>query len=145
MSFNKATYATLITLVLLAVFYFMYANSLSTQQSTGTIGASYFPKLLSTALIILCIISFFQTLKKEDTKISLPNLGITLTVIAITVLYLISWNFLGFFYINTFLYLLILFILLKRSKKHIWLFLITALVMNLFIYFLFERLLYIKF
>lgn len=145
MSANKSTYITLLALILFAIVYFISADSLTQPQDTGTLGSGYFPKLLSILLVILCVINIFQTRKKEDHKIPLPHLKTILITIGLTALYFLSWGLFGFFYVHTFLYLIILFTFYQPSKKHLPIYVVTALLITLFIYLLFDNLLGIRF
>lgn len=145
MSANKASFVVLTMLCVLAVLYFMAADALPEQQTGGPVGSGYFPKLLAVLLMMLCVGSIFQTFKKEDKKIPIPNVKLMLLTLGLTILYLWSWNNIGFFYVNTFLYLFALLTFYKRSRSHIWIHIAVALTMTAFIYVVFGRLLYIQF
>ena len=145
MSANRATYVTLVIFAALAVFFFINARAFPEADTEGAIGSGYFRQLLSILLIIFCAISFFQTLKKEDKKITIPHFKRIAITLGITFLYLLSWNFLGNFYLSTLVYIVVLIIYYKKSLRHLWLYLLIAAAFALFIYALFERLLFIRF
>ncbi|SDH25430.1 Tripartite tricarboxylate transporter TctB family protein [Alteribacillus persepolensis] len=116
MSQKKATYVVLIVLILIGARYWMQANDLSGAANQDTIGPGYFPNVLSIALFVLCGISFLQTLySKDEEKIELPSKKLLAATIMVTVLFVASVSTFGFFYLQTFLFLLVLFTIYRFS------------------------------
>lgn len=150
MSSRKATYVSLVLLLLLGGVYLNAANNLSVSIDAGAINQSYFPKLLFYLLFILIIISLVTTFfKKEDEKIGLPNIKTILITILITVIYIALWNIFGYFYIFTFLFLIALLTLYRwkigMNVKTVIVNFSIAIGMTLFIFIIFEALMNIKF
>src|SRR5699024_5509387 len=109
--------------------------TLHQQMSNNTeLGPGYFPKILAVGLIIFCLLSLLQTRKEQEKKISLPHVKTILVTIGITIVFFLSWKFLGLFYLNTFLYLLVLFIYYNPNKKKIVFYCIVALFIVLLVY-----------
>lgn len=99
MGYKKATYLTLAVLTLLAGAYFWATIELRDPGTRGSIGPGYFPVILSVLLVILCAISFVQTLRsEEDRVIRIPNLGFVAAALVLVGLFLTAWHFLDAFY-----------------------------------------------
>ncbi|MFZ4452661.1 tripartite tricarboxylate transporter TctB family protein [Salibacterium aidingense] len=147
MSYKLMSYTVLLGLICIAVFGFISSSRMTNPMSDQPIGPGYFPTALSVILFILCILSLITTWKKEDQKISLPNIKyIILTILGIG-LYILSWNISEAFFICTFVFLLFLLTLFSKQKfdgRTIWINFIVSLGILLFIYFLFDRLLNIS-
>lgn len=123
MSSKIATYITLTLMMALGISYGLTAMSFKKSAFSSTIGSGYFPGLLAIILIVLCIVSFVQTvLKKEDERIELPKFNLVVTTVVITSLFIFSWNVFGYLYINLFIFLLVLFTIyrLKELNKAVW-------------------------
>jgi len=150
MSYKIASYIVLLLIVLFGIGYGISINSsFEVMPDSSGIGPSYFPNILLTLLIILCIISFFQTVKKQDQKIPIPNLKYIIFTIIITVLFLLSWQIIGLFYVNTFVFiyaLVITYRLEKREKiiKMLVLGFLISILTTLFIWILFDKFLTIS-
>ena len=84
---------------------------------SSTIGAKYFPNLLVVLLIILCVISFIQNSKKPDRQVEINNIGLMGLTIVFTIIYFAAWQFLGFFYLVTAIYLWALLLLYTDQKN----------------------------
>lgn len=138
-----ATYVVLIGLIVLSFFYFNEANNYP-EASKIAHDAGYFPRILAILLIVLCVISLVQTkLENSEEKIVIPNFKIVLATVLITALYIASWNLLGYFYIQTFLFLTILNSVFRIPSKgfnrnNILIILFTSLLITLLIYVIFE-------
>jgi len=84
-SYKKATYATLLLFILLGLGYLKMAGDIVVNR-TDTMGPHYFPTLLGIALIVLCLISWIQTARKqEDGEVRLSNLKFILWSIVVSV------------------------------------------------------------
>ena len=147
MSYKKATYLSLALMIVLAAFYYWAALDFQDNRNRNSVGPGYFPMILSVVLIILCIISWIQTIRKPDYKINIPNLrviGLSLLAIA---LFLISWFFINLFYISCFVFLLVLSILYNPglNRKSLVINLSTSLAITVFIYILFGLIIQVRF
>src|SRR5690625_2105580 len=97
MKSNTATYVSLFFITILAVFYLLSSVNQSRLTNISTIDAGFFPLILSIALIILCLISFVQTIfKKEVKKIPLRNFKLVLITIGLSIIFFITWSVLGY-------------------------------------------------
>lgn len=147
MSINKATYFFLIVFIILGMLY--YNQSTQFIVTEGDIDAGYFPRILAIALIGLCIISLIQTIKKKETKkLDLSNFHLVISTIGITGLYFLLWNYVGFFYPLTFLFLMSLFILYKPRpifNKGLAIAAALALSILLLIYIVFDWIMLVQF
>ncbi|KKK36901.1 hypothetical protein WQ57_16820 [Mesobacillus campisalis] len=82
-------------------------------------GAGFYPSILAGVLIIFTIVNLVKTLKKKEAeKVDIPNGKLILLTIGIMALFILSWSFVGFFYIHLFLFLLILYsVYSERLRK----------------------------
>ncbi len=152
-SAKKLTYVVLTILMLFAIgYYYMATYAIREIFITDTLGPRQFPRILSILLAISCIFSFIQTLKREDHIITFPNYRMIIVTIIFTSLYFISWKEMGYFYLNTFIFLLLLLIVYQIKlliRKNLLINLIKnfliALGVTVFIYFLFEIIIGIRF
>ncbi|QQK77792.1 tripartite tricarboxylate transporter TctB family protein [Salicibibacter cibarius] len=138
MSANKGTYVSLILLFILAISYGVSAINFRDQESG--IGPHYFPIILSILLILLCIISVIQTVKKEDKKIEMPNKMLLFGVLCLIVAFILGWEFIGYYIVSIF-FLFILFTLFRMnslSKKVIFINIIWSISVTISIYFVFD-------
>jgi uncharacterized membrane protein len=147
-SYKLATYAILLFFVIIAIIFYFKASNLPVLVKGATIGPEYFPKLNSILLLILCILSFFTTIRKKERyiKIEKPNLAV-FTLILLS-LFVAAWQLLGLFYISSFLLLLTLFMMFnptKNSLKKVGNMMAISLLVVLFIYLIFEKLLHVRF
>lgn len=147
MSSKRATFTILSIIVFIAIVY-LYAGNRLPQSDTLTLGPNYFPNILGVLLIILCLISFFQTWRKSDEKITMPNFKYILMVLSTVILFVLAWQFIGYFYVFAFLLLFTLFSLfsLKNEiKKKAWINGTISLVTVCVIYLIFEVVIRIRF
>src|SRR5690625_7810228 len=108
MSSKKVNYMFLFVLIILGIGYFLSAMNLENSpmsQGAGLAGPGKFPMFLAISLIVLCLISLFQVSRKEDKKITVPNLKFVLFTLAMITIFYLSWFFIGLFYVNLFLLL----------------------------------------
>lgn len=149
MSKNIATFSTFIIMILIAgTYYFMADKVQGFSQGGLTLGPGAFPKILAVILIILSVIGIIQqvTNKKEDVKLNLSGIGLVFVTVGLLILYFISWIYLGYFYINTFLFMFILMTILSLKiklplKKILYVNLPVTIVVLLIVYVLFDVLL----
>ncbi|WP_407267797.1 tripartite tricarboxylate transporter TctB family protein [Radiobacillus sp. PE A8.2] len=110
MDSKKATYCALVFIMLLDLVYFININSSSSgMRNQNGMGPEYFPNILAILLFVLCIFSIVDTFRKEGKKITVSNLKYILFTIFFTALFILSWQVIGMFYLQCFLYLAILF------------------------------------
>lgn len=131
---------TLILLIIIGAAIF-YANSaFNFNQSPGTMGAGYFPLLLSALLIILCLISIFKIVKSnENIKISLSNIRIIVLTTVLVGGFIYSWSKTGMFYVNVLILIFLLITIYKQIYKIIPLIInfVLSIVFTIFIYLIF--------
>ncbi|MGG0718402.1 tripartite tricarboxylate transporter TctB family protein [Robertmurraya massiliosenegalensis] len=148
MSYKKATYISLLCIILFAFIYGYMINTMNIGVQNSSIGPRYFPNLITILLVVLCIISFFQTLRNnENKKFTVNNLKYIFAMIGITAIFFALWYFLDLFYLGSFLFLTSLYILFlkDRSFKRIIKSAVVACVFTIFIYFVFGKLMFIGF
>lgn len=144
MNSKKLTYLVLLVFAVIGVVYFNEANKFM----KGNIDAGYFPRIISVILIILCIISFIQTIREEEYRINMENIRYVLLTIVLTALYFVLWNMIGFFYPLTFVFMLSLFILYKPRPIFNKAFIsccVMSLFMTVFIYIVFGKVMMVQF
>lgn len=129
-------------------FFVLYRASQLKESPFTTIGSGYFPSLLAVMLIIFSFIILMRAfVKKEKEKIPFPHhLRIWVTV-GILVLFFLAWQFIGYFYLVTFLFLLTLFFIYgkKFNTKAACINFGLSLAITVIIYFIFNNLLFIQF
>lgn len=132
MSARKGTLTALVCLICLGIVYLISAQKLGGATST-TLGPGYFPTILGIALIVMCIISGVQTFRKPDKQIKIPNLKLVFLTILIIAVYFIAWNTLGYFYLCTFIFLFILFMLYRHNQENLTKIFIPNILMSIII------------
>lgn len=147
-------YIMLTFLLILGILYFISANTLEGSGVTsGKIGPGYFPRVICIIFILLCLISFVQTIfrKNEDgNKFTVPNFRLIVITIFITLLFVLSWYYIGYFYINLALYLFILFVVFQKytkniNKKKIFMNIMISVLFSIAVYYIFGGLFNIQF
>ncbi len=109
---------TLLAIVSFGIFYFWEINKVSSTSNSISSDFKFFPKILFFLLIFLCLISLFQAIKKEGTKIEV-NFKLLAITVFLLVGYILSWIFTGYFYLLTFVFLFILFTIYGERGKNI--------------------------
>jgi len=148
MSYKKASYLALSLLVLLAMAYLWSATELRDPRSRGSIGPGYFPIILGVLLILLCVLSFVQTMRRDtDQTISIPNLDYVVVTIAATSMLMVLWSYLGIFYPLVFVFVAGLMILFQPSAnlRRLVIILVTSLAVTLAVFFLFDQVMSVRF
>ncbi|HWL12635.1 MAG TPA: tripartite tricarboxylate transporter TctB family protein [Ureibacillus sp.] len=147
MSYKKSTLITLVGIALFGIIYAYSINSMANGLGTTNIGPKYFPNILVTSLLILCVISFIQNLKSEDQKIDINNVGMMVITVLFTVIYFLAWYFTGWFYVMTALFLWALLILFTeiRTLKSIIICLAISVGFTLFTYVIFGQIMMVRF
>lgn len=141
LSWKSLNRIILVFLVILGLGYIINLNHTAARYaSSNTIGPTYFPNVLTAILIILCIIAFIQGKDTKESKVVLPNYKHMLFTLAMTVLFILTWQFIGFFYVAVFLFgtiLLTVYRIEKGLKRSLIVGAFTSLVTTVVIYVLF--------
>lgn len=121
MSRSLLTYIVLVGIMIFGILYGIQALELRNARmiitSTTTLGPGYFPSLLAIILVILCIINIIETyVKKSDEKVEISNFKVLIYSLVVIVLFILSWFNFGYFFINVFLFILVL-LLVYRTQK----------------------------
>lgn len=138
-----------ILFIVFAIWIIVKSNQL-VEIGFNQIGSGYFPTLLATILIILSSINLVKTFVSTDRqKIELPNAKRIWWTIGLLALFFVTWKQFGYFYVQMFLYLFIMFTLyrlpLGRKKRYFAVNFAVALVLTLMVYGVFDVLMYVKF
>ena len=145
---KRATILTLISIMILGFWYLVTANSLRKTAFRVAVDPSYFPKLLAVFLLILCSVCILMVYKnKNDEKLNIPNLKLIVLTIAITILFILNWRTFGYFYIQAFIFLVLLLSIynMNYSFRAMLINSTLSLFVICFIYFLFGHWLNISF
>jgi putative tricarboxylic transport membrane protein len=149
MSYKKGTNVMLFLITMLAAIFLFQSFSLKALTTNQPIGPDYFPKVVSILLIITCIISFFTTKRKtEDQKVELENFKFVIYTILATTVFVALWQFLGLFYVCSFVFIFALLFLYNNNEnmiKKILTSLGISLAVILFVYAVFGKLLNVLF
>lgn len=145
------TYLSLIFIILVGLYFIIESIPILPQPENETgLSAGFFPFWLSIILIFLCFLSIVQTmLKKENKEFKIPRAGYLIVTVILTALYFFSWNYFGYFYFQTGLYLLILISVYKFSSgltmKNVGVNVCVSLGFTISIYILFDVVMGVKF
>ncbi len=135
--------------LVMGVFYYRSADSLRVVSNSDDIGAGYFPKLLAIALIGLTLVSIIQTIREKTVeKFELGNAKMVVLTVILTFFYIFTWIQFQTFYISTFIFLFTLIYLFqpnRKSKKILFLSLMSTSIVLIGIYIFFEKMLQIQF
>lgn len=153
MSYRLTNILFLGFLLILSLWYFMQSLELVTGSDDFILSAGFYPLILSSFLIILCLIKLIQTIIKGDkeTLFKVSNLKYIITTVVILVAYIWLWaSFRDFFYLFTILFLLALTTIYveKESRKNIkFIFrnLAVSVFVTLLIYLIFDLVFSIRF
>ncbi|RTR35174.1 tripartite tricarboxylate transporter TctB family protein [Robertmurraya yapensis] len=149
MSYKKGTNVMLLLITLVSAIFLYQSFSLKTLTTNQPIGPDFFPKVISILLIITCIISFITTLKKtEDRKVELEKFKFVIYTVVAAIVFVMCWQFLGLFYVCSFIFLFALLYLYNNNGskfKKILTSLGISLVVILFVYAVFGKLLNVLF
>lgn len=146
MSYRIATYVSLLFIIGLGVLIIGTSMQFSTPDNQP-VGPAFFPQVVSVLMILMSIVSIFTTKfqkKSEDEKIEVLNASHILFTIVFLIVFTLLWDLLGFSYILSFLFLLGLFYMYNQNsslKKRITMAVSFSIIMNLFVFLVFEQLL----
>lgn len=146
---KTATYLSLVFVVLFGAYFFLRSLPMYLSNDMD-ISAGYLPFWLSIILFILCIISFVKTkLEKKERKLVIPKAKYIVITVALIVLFLLSWSYFSFFYVQTFVFILILLTIYKiptgLTKRSTYVNVSIALGFSMFTYILFDVVMNVKF
>jgi hypothetical protein len=134
---------------MLAAIFLFQSFSLKALTTNQPIGPDFFPKVVTVLLIITCIISFFTTKRKtDDQKVELENIKFVIYTILATIVFAALWQFLGLFYVCSFVFIFALLFLYNNNGNIIKKMLISlgiSLAVILFVYVVFGKLLNVLF
>jgi len=110
-------WATLITsLIFIGIGLYVYISTMTFPSYKGvTLGPEFMPQLLASLLIILAILSVLSVWKKPDYKAEIEKPLLLLIIIIVSFLYTLLMAQFNFS-ILTFLFLFIVFTILRREK-----------------------------
>lgn len=148
MSYNKATYVSLLFFTALGVLFYVSSMSIHQSVTRQKIGPEYFPQIISVLLIVCCIFSFFKTRKKSDQHIELTNFRYIILTIILMILFVLIWGITEKFYVTSFVFLAVLVYIYNQAKESFKKVLFSAtisLVLASFVYVIFDRILGVTF
>lgn len=148
MSYKKGTYISLLFITAVGILFYAASMALPSPQASQDIGPDYFPKIISVLLVICCVINFFTTKKKKDEHLEMRNLGLIMFTVILMILFVAVWGIVGKFYVISFIFLTILIYVYNQAKHSLKKILISSAIslgLTLFVYVIFDRLLYISF
>ena len=153
MSFRKIDIIFLLFLLAVGVFYLIPSIKFIIQAEQFALSPGFFPIVLVSILIILCLISVIQTVisKHKEDIFQVDNLKYIIATFVLTILYISLWYFFSnLFYLLTFLFFFGLSIVYSVKTKRITRLLVlrngmSALIITGMIYLVFGLLFSIRF
>lgn len=150
MSKKKLDISILLVIILMGIYYIYTAVKANEGTTEGELGSGFFPIILGITLIIFCLISILKWLKKTDEVINFDGTKKILLTIGIIIVYFLAWQFIGYFYILTFILLFGLFTFYRwpvamKKTRFITVNLLVSFVLMAFVYLVFNNLMYIDF
>lgn len=145
---NKRLQETLVSLIFLVIGIFVFVQSNNIKPlMTNELGSGFFPKLVSIVMIILAILkiimNFYNTtetvIRTKEKKAKGNIKGGIITIILVGV-YAFSYRQIGFLLGSVVYLFLQILILAPKSKRNLPLFTLISLVVPVFIYLVFTRL-----
>ena len=149
MNYKKATYIVNTILILVAAYGLFMIRNFSSPVVRAIVGPGYYPTLLCVALIVTLIISLVKTFRSKDNRIvELPKIKNALLVIVVFVAFLVFWRTTRQFYIVSFISMGVLLHFLNPQSNSVGKVIksvFISLAMQVFVYFIFEKLMYFRF
>ena len=150
MKYKTATYIANTIIISISVFLlFVISNFSRPVIRLPGVGPGYYPALLCIGLILTSIASLIKTYKSGgDRLVVFPKIGNSLVITAVLVAFLVLWNTTGQFYIVSFLSMAILLYFLNPQPNNaakVVKAVLLSLSMQVFIYVVFQRLMYFRF
>ena len=144
MSYKKATYVSLVLIIGIALLFIFSSSELAKLQPNQPVSPATFPRIVSGLIIIVSIVSFFTTFRKEDEKVELLNFKYVMMTIIACGVFLILWQLFDLFYVFTFALLTFLFYMYSDSenkRRRLFVSVVAAFVVVLLTYLVFYKLL----
>ncbi|UTW10240.1 tripartite tricarboxylate transporter TctB family protein [Marinobacterium rhizophilum] len=149
MSWKKLNNIMSIIIMIIGMSYVINLNYSASQAillSNG-IGPTYFPNVLAAILFFLCVVVLIQGNIREDTRVTIPNIKYMVFTLILTMVFILSWQYLGYFYINAFVFITALMTVYRKEygiKKSFLVGVGTSIVTTGFLYVLFGKILFIS-
>ena len=106
MSFKKLTIGALILTALLSSGMLYFAKDIRETPGIRTLfisGPRFYPIALAVLMIVFCVISIIDTLKKPDKILEFPNAHKAVVTAAVTIIWIALWQYMGYFYLISFI------------------------------------------
>ena len=147
--YKTATYVANTIFILLAACGLFMIYNFETPIVRLTIGPGYYPALLCGALIIASAVSLIKTFKSRDDRvIELPKIKNALLIIVVFTAFLAFWKVTGQFYVVSFISMGILLYFLNPQPNGVGKVVkavAISLCIQVFVYFVFQKLMYFRF
>jgi len=151
-SYKRVTYISLLICIVFAVIFYIKSLELPTTSTSAAFGPSAFPQFIILLIVIFSVISFFFTMKQEDEKLTFENTKYVIFTILLTGIVTLLWQMFGtiygMFYLLLFIFLMILLFIYNPAKNSLRKVLTTigfSVVITLFVYIVFEKMLRVVF
>ncbi len=143
-SVNLVVFAGIVALCLAII----YAMQSMRAPMEGDIGAWFVPSAVAWLIIGLCVVGVIRTLAVGRTEtFVIPAFGRVLISILIIALFLVSWVYLGAFYLQMFVFLMVLSLIYRRpvgiDARQIIITTAVSAAITLFSYIVFAHLIYV--
>ena len=102
-SYKKANLFALVLLILMSVGMLYFTKDIKTQLGSGSLfinGPKFYPILLAVLMIVFCVISIVDTLKKPDKTVEFSNVQKAIVTSLVTLVWIVLWQYNGHFYPN---------------------------------------------
>jgi hypothetical protein len=80
--------------------------------SSGGVGPTYFPNILTALLVLLCVVTLYRNFRDVSSEnvgqITTHNFWYIIATFALVVAFIASWQLFGYFYLNVFIFLTVL-------------------------------------
>ena len=148
-SYKKATLVANLFFILLSVAFLIMAANFEQAVIRLAVDPSYYPILVCVGIIITATVSIVSTLRNpNDRVVEIPNPKKGLIIIGLFALFVLLWQFIGQFYVVSFVVMgAVLYTMSPQpnSLKKIIKTCVISLCMQIFVYFIFERLMFFRF
>lgn len=119
MSYKKLSVALLTFFAATGAAMIYFATKLKVQRGAMFVnGSQFFPMLLGGLIVLFCICSVIDTLRKpEDEVVTVPKFGNIAISLGLTILWTALWQYVGYFYVVSFVFVA-LFIYIFNPAPH---------------------------
>jgi hypothetical protein len=121
-SYKKANLCVLALLILMSAGMLYFTKDIKSQMGSGSRfinGPKFYPMLLAVLMIVFCIISIADTLRKPDKVLEFPNAHKAIVTAVITFVWILSWQYVGHFYLLSFIAMAILLFYLNPAPSNL--------------------------